>query len=53
MASDLGSSESCLRRWMDLADVEDDRKHGLNSDERAGVIWLRREKDFGDGGRDH
>jgi transposase-like protein len=44
IAADLGISESCLRRWMDLADVEDGLKPGLNSDERAELIRLRREK---------
>lgn len=44
IAADLGISESCLRRWMDLADVEDGHKPGLNSDERAELIRLRREK---------
>ena len=42
IASDLGISESCLRRWMGLADVEDGRKTGLTSDERAELVELRR-----------
>lgn len=43
-AQDLGISESCLRRWMDVADVDDGRKPGLLSDERAELVKLRREK---------
>lgn len=46
IASDLGISESCLRRWMDIADVDDGRKEGLTSDERderAELVRLRRE----------
>ncbi len=34
IAKDLQISESCLRRWMDLTDVEDGHKQGLTSDER-------------------
>ena len=44
IAKDLGISESCLRRWMDVADVDDGRKPGLTSDERAELVRLRREK---------
>ena len=44
IASDLGISESCLRRWMDIADVDDGRKPGLTTDERAELVRLRREK---------
>ena len=43
IASDLGISESCLRRWMDVADVDGGRKEGLTSDERAELVRLRRE----------
>jgi transposase len=42
IASDLGISESCLRRWMDLADVDAGRKEGLTSAERAELVELRR-----------
>lgn len=44
IAKDLGISESCLRRWMDQADVEEGRKEGLTKDERAELVRLRREK---------
>jgi len=42
IAKDLGISESCLRRWMDLDDVEAGRKEGLTSSERAELVELRR-----------
>jgi transposase len=35
IAKDLQISESCLRRWMDQADVDDGHKPGLTTDERA------------------
>ena len=44
IARDLGISESCLRRWMDVADVDGGRKPGLTTDERAELVRLRREK---------
>jgi transposase len=44
IAKELQISESCLRRWMDIADVDDGRKPGLTSDERAELVKLRREK---------
>lgn len=44
VAKDLGISESCLRRWMSVADVDDGRKPGLTTDERAELVRLRREK---------
>ena len=44
VAKDLGISESCLRRWMSVVDVDDGRKPGLTSDERAELVRLRREK---------
>lgn len=44
IAKDLGISESCLRRWMGQADVDDGHKEGLTRDERAELVRLRREK---------
>ena len=38
IAKDLGISESCLRRWMDQADVDAGRKEGLSSTE-SGPSW--------------
>ena len=42
IAKDLGISESCLRRWMDQADVDDGAKEGLSSTERRELVELRR-----------
>jgi transposase len=44
IAQDLGISESCLRRWMAQADINDGNRPGLTSDERAELVRLRREK---------
>jgi transposase-like protein len=43
IADDLGISESCLRGWVAKADIEDGRRPGLTSDERAELVELRRE----------
>ena len=43
IAPDLEISESCLRRWMDIAEVDEGRKEGLSSDERAELVRLRGE----------
>jgi transposase-like protein len=43
IASDLGIAESCLRRWMAQADVDQGQREGLTSDERAELVRLRRE----------
>jgi transposase-like protein len=43
IAKDLGISESCLRNWMHRADVDEGRRDGLTSDERAELVRLRRE----------
>jgi transposase len=43
IAKDLGISESCLRNWMSRSDVDEGRKEGLSSDERAELVRLRRE----------
>ena len=42
IAKDLGISESCLRRWMDQADVDEGVKEGLTSAERRELVELRR-----------
>ena len=42
IAKDLGISESCLRRWMAVDDVDAGRKEGLTSDERRELVELRR-----------
>jgi len=39
---DLGISESCLRRWMDRADVDEGHKEGLSSTEKRELVELRR-----------
>ena len=43
LARDLKISESCLRRWMDQADIDDGAKPGLSSAERKELVELRRE----------
>ena len=43
IAKDLGISDSCLRNWMSQADIDEGRKEGLSSDERAELVRLRRE----------
>jgi transposase len=42
IASDLGISESCLRRWMAQDDVDAGRREGVSSDERRELVELRR-----------
>ncbi len=42
IAGDLGISEAVSAWWMDIADVDDGRKPGLTSDERAELVKLRR-----------
>ena len=44
LAEDLGISESCLRNWVTQADINDGRREGLTSDERAELVKLCREK---------
>jgi transposase-like protein len=43
IAHDLGISESCLRRWMKVDDVDSGRVEGVTSSERAELVRLRRE----------
>ena len=42
VVSDLGISESCLRRWVAQDDVDAGRREGLTSDERMELVELRR-----------
>ncbi|MFF2267052.1 transposase [Cellulosimicrobium cellulans] len=42
VATDLGISESCLRRWMAQDDVDGGRREGLTSEERKELVELRR-----------
>ncbi len=42
IAADLGISESCLRRWMSVADVDEGVREGISTDERAELVELRR-----------
>lgn len=42
IAEELGISDSCLRGWVKQADVDDGRKPGLTSEERAELVALRR-----------
>jgi transposase len=43
IARDLGIAESGLRRWMAQADIDEGKKDGLSTDERAELVRLRRE----------
>jgi transposase-like protein len=43
LAKSLGISESCLRNWMDRADVDQGRKEGLTGAEREELRALRRQ----------
>jgi transposase len=43
IAKDLVIGESCLRRWMDQADLDEGLTEGLSGDERAELVRLRRE----------
>jgi transposase len=42
LAKDLGSSESCLCNWVALADVDEGRRDGVTSADRAELADLRR-----------
>ncbi|MET0433911.1 MAG: hypothetical protein ABW025_07070 [Cellulomonas sp.] len=42
VASGLGISESCLRRWMAQDDVDSGRREGVGTDERRELVELRR-----------
>ncbi len=43
VAADIGISESCLRGWLAQADVDEGRREGLTTQERAELVQLRRE----------
>lgn len=42
IAKDLGISDSCLRRWMSVDDVDAGRRPGLTSQEHTELVELRR-----------
>jgi transposase-like protein len=44
LARDLSISETCLRNWINQADIDDGSKPGLSTDERKELAELRREK---------
>jgi transposase len=43
IARDIGISESCLRNWIAQADIDEGKREGLTTDERAELAKLRRE----------
>ncbi|MDQ3643917.1 MAG: transposase [Actinomycetota bacterium] len=43
IAKDLGIAESCLRNWVNQADVDEGKKDGVTTEEQAEVARLRRE----------
>ena len=42
IAKDFGISESCLHRWLKLADIDDGARPGVTSSESAELRELRR-----------
>jgi transposase len=42
IAKDFGISESCLHRWLKIADVDDGRRPGVTSTESAELRELRK-----------
>ena len=42
IAEDLGISDATLYNWMRRADIDEGRKEGLTSEERAELVRLRR-----------
>ncbi|MPZ54845.1 MAG: transposase [Acidimicrobiia bacterium] len=43
IARDIGVSESCLRNWLNQADIDEGHKEGLSTSEREELSRLRRE----------
>jgi transposase len=43
IAADIGISESCLRNWMTQADIDEGKREGLTTEERAELRRLRKE----------
>jgi transposase-like protein len=41
IAVDLGISDSCLRSWLKQADIDEGRRDGTSSAERAELVELR------------
>jgi len=42
VATGLGISQSCLRRWMKQDDIDAGRREGLTTEERKELVELRR-----------
>ena len=42
LASDLGISDQTLRNWVNQADIDEGRREGLTTEERAELVRLRR-----------
>ena len=42
IASDLGISDQTLRNWLRRADIDEGRRAGLTTEERAEIVRLRR-----------
>ena len=42
IAADLGISDQTLRNWVKQADIDEGRRDGLTTEERAEVVQLRR-----------
>ena len=42
IAADLGISDQTLRNWVKQADIDEGRRDGLTTEERAEVVRLRR-----------
>jgi Transposase. len=42
LATDLGISDQTLHNWMKQADIDEGRREGLTTEERAELVRLRR-----------